>query len=213
MTERVPRGQDLGKSLANRPFFLFRANSPFGGNAMRTMLKTNVFLVLMIVLPTICFSQTDPKNVPQPPTVELKKFDPFLGRFNVSGEFAKLRWTGTLECKRAIKGWYVELTILIKTEGIDREFLTVTTWDKNAQKFRMWRFQTLPVEQSNEGEIRFEGNEMITQWVSVSSDVSQAILSNRYRKVSDDQIEILSYMQVGNGPVTKIGVLTGKRLP
>ena len=27
----------------------------------------------------VCFTQTDPKNVPQPPTAELKKFDPFPG--------------------------------------------------------------------------------------------------------------------------------------
>jgi hypothetical protein len=180
---------------------------------MRTLLKTNSFVILMLVLPTIGFSQTDPNNVPQPPTVELKSFDPFLGRFSVSGEFVKLQWTGTLELKGAIKGWYIEQTILVKTEGIDREFRTLITWDKNAQKFRMWRFQTLPVEQSNEGEIRFEGNEMISEWVSVRPDGSQAILSNRYRMVSKDQVEILSYMQVGNGPVTKIGFLIGKRLP
>ncbi len=185
---------------------------------MRTLLKANSFLLLMLVLPTICFPQTDAKNVPQPPTTELKQFDPFLGKFNlgkfnVSGEFAKLQWIGTLELKRAIKGWYIEQTILIKTVGIDREFRTLTTWDTKAGKFRLWRFQTLPVEQSNEGEIRFEGSEMITQWGSVRPDGSQAILTNRYRMVSKDQLEVLSYMQVENGPVTKIGLLIGKRLP
>lgn len=179
---------------------------------MRTLLKTISFAILMLALPIICFPQTDPKNVPRPPTEELKNFDPFLGKFNVSGEFAKLQWTGSLELKRAIKGWYIEQTILVNTEGIDREFRTLTTWDRNAHKFRMWRFQTLPIEQSNEGEIRSEGNEMITEWVSARPDGSRAILSNRYRMVSKDQSEIVSYMQVGNGAVTRIGLLVGKRV-
>ncbi len=39
---------------------------------------------------------------------ELKQFDPFLGKFNVSGKFAKLQRIGTLELKRAIKGWYFD---------------------------------------------------------------------------------------------------------
>ena len=47
--------------------------------------------MVMLVLPTLCFSQTNPKNVPQPPTDELKKFDPFLGKYNVSGDFANLQ--------------------------------------------------------------------------------------------------------------------------
>jgi hypothetical protein len=195
----------MSSSLKN-PYFEER-------KVMRTLLKTNSLLALILALPSIGFSQTDPKNVPQPPTAELKEFAPFLGKFNVSGDFAKLRWTGTLEQKIAIEGWYVEQTILIKTEGIDREFRTLTTWDKNAKKFRMWRFQTLPAEKSNEGEVRFEGNEMITEWVSFRLDGRRAILSNRYRMVSADQLEILSYAQVGNEPVTKIGLLVGKRLP
>ena len=39
------------------------------------------------------------------PTDELKKFDPFLGKYNVSGDFANLQWAGTLELKRVVKGW------------------------------------------------------------------------------------------------------------
>jgi hypothetical protein len=180
---------------------------------MKTSLKTNCLVIVMLLLPSICVPQTDPKNVPQPPSEELKKFDPFLGRFNVSGDFGKLQWAGTLELKTAIKGWYIEQTILVKTEGIDREFRILTTWDKNAQKYRLWRFQTLPVEQNNEGEIRFEDDAMITAWVSVKPDGSQANFSNRYRMVSKDKLEIMSYIQVGKGPVTTIGTLKGDRVP
>jgi len=72
---------------------------------MKTPVKTNTLLMVMLVLPTLCFSQTNPKNVPQPPTDELKKFDPFLGKYNVTGDFANLQWAGTLELKRVVKGW------------------------------------------------------------------------------------------------------------
>jgi hypothetical protein len=183
------------------------------GNTMKTSLKTNCCLILMLLLPTICLPQTNPKNVPQPPTEELKKFDPFLGKYSVSGDFAKLQWTGTLELKTAIKGWYIEQIILVKTEGIDREFRILATWDKNAQKYRFWGFQTLPVEQNNEGEIRFEDDAMITAWVSVKPDGSRVNLSNRYKMVSKDKLEIVSYKQVGNEPVTTIGLLKGERAP
>jgi ketosteroid isomerase-like protein len=179
---------------------------------VRPLLRTSAILSAMLALGAICFPQTDPKNVPQPPTAELKKFDPFLGKFNVSGDFANLPWTGTLELKTSIKGWYIEEIILVKTEGIDREFRILATWDKNVRKYRSWGFQTLPIMPDNGGEIRFEGDEMITEWVSVRPDGSQVTSSNRYRFVSKDELEILSYRQVGNGPAEKIGFLKGKRV-
>jgi len=178
---------------------------------MRTFLRIHgLFTLVMAVLP-VCFAQTDPKNVPQPPTAELKKFDPFLGKFSVSGNFANLPWTGTLELKKVIKGWYIEQIILIKSEGIDREFRILATWDKNLRKYRLWGFQTLPIMPDNGGEIRFEGDEMSTEWISARPDGSKAAFSNRYKIVSKDELEILSYSQVGNGPAEKIGYLRGKR--
>ena len=58
----------------------------------------------------------------QTPTAQLAKFKPFLGKYDVSGDFAKLPWSGTLGLSPAIKGWFVEQTILVKSEDIDREF-------------------------------------------------------------------------------------------
>jgi hypothetical protein len=178
---------------------------------MKTLVKTNTLLMVVLVLPTLCFSQTNPKNVPQPPTDELKKFDPFLGKYNVSGDFANSQWAGTLELKRVIKGWYIQQIILVKTEGIDREFWLLATWDKSTQKYRLWGFQTLPF--TLEGDIRFEGGEMITEWVSVRPDGTKVSDSNRYRLTSNGQLEIASYRQAGNEPLTKIGFLTGERMP
>jgi hypothetical protein len=177
---------------------------------MRTTWKAMTILIALFAVCAVCFPQTDPKNVPQPPTAELRKFDPFLGKYQVSGDFANVPWTGTLELKKVIKGWYIEQIIVIKTEGIDREFWILATWDKNVQKYSLWGFQTLPT--MLEGEVRFEGNEMITEWVSVRPDGSRARSSNRYRFVSKDELEILSYRQVGNGLTEKIGFLKGKRM-
>ena len=179
---------------------------------MRTTWKAKTTLIALLALCAVCFPQTDPKNVPQPPTAELRKFEPFLGKFSASGEFANLPWTGTLELKKVVKGWYIEQIILVKTGGIDREFWILATWDKKAQKYRLWGFQTLPIMPDNGGEIRFEGDEMITEWVSARPDRSQARSSNRYRCVSKDELEILSFRQVGNGPTEKIGFLKGKRV-
>lgn len=179
---------------------------------MRSSLRASTILIALLSICAACFPQTDPKKAPQPPTVELRKFDPFLGKFNVSGDFANLPWNGTLELKKAIKGWYIEQIILIKSEGIDREFRILATWDKNVQKYRMWGFQTLPIMPDNGGEIRFEGDEMITEWVSPRPDGSKATFSNRYRFVSKDELEILSYMQVGNEIAQKIGFLKGNRV-
>jgi hypothetical protein len=183
-------------------------------------MKSSILRLLLVagmcvptICPGVCFAQTDPNNVPQPPTAELRKFDPFLGKYQVSGDFANLPWSGTLEFKPAIKGWYIEQVILVKTEGIDREFRILATWDKNVQKYRLWGFQTLPIMPDNGGEIRFEGDEMITEWVSVRPDGSQVKSSNRYRFVSKDELEVLSYRQVGNGPKADIGFLKGKRMP
>ena len=168
-------------------------------------------LFALLVLPSICFSQTDPAHVPKPPTAELQKFEPFLGKYAVSGDFANLDWTGTLELAVAIKGWYVEQTILVKSKGIDREFRMLVTWDKAAQKYRAWRFQTLPVDKENEAEFRFEGDEMITEWAFTRQDGTRGAARNRYKFASKDTIEIVSTVQIGNEPEKRIGTFVGTR--
>ena len=168
-------------------------------------------LTVGLALCAVSIAQTDPKNVPQPATAEMSRFDPFLGKYEVSGDFANLPWAGTLELKKVIKDWYVQQTILIKTPGIDREFWILATWDKNNQKYRMWGFQTLPVLPDGGGEIRFERDEMITEWSSPGPNGTQVRLSNRYRFVAKNELEIVSYKQVGTAPAEKIGFLRGKR--
>jgi hypothetical protein len=177
------------------------------------MTSTMNIAVVSLVLASlvVCHAQTHPNDVPKPPTAELSKFDPFLGKYEVSGDFAGLPWAGTLELKRVIKGWYIEQIILIKSPGIDREFWLLTTWDGKRQQYPLWGFQTLPLP-AIDGEVRFEGDEMITQWTSVRPDGSQAVSSNRYRLDSKDELNIVSYRQVGNTAPEKIGFLQGRRI-
>ena len=182
---------------------------------MTTLLKTTGIFIMLVTLPAFCFAQTDPKNVPQPPTVELKKFDLFLGKYTVTSEYAGLKFSGTIEIKTAVKGWYVEWTNLVKSEGIDRELRMLMTWDKNAKKYRIWRFETLTPETQNEGEVRFEGDELIMEWKGTKPDGSPAIFRNRCAMKSKDELQMIteSNRRPGNANVVRIGVTTGKRIP
>jgi hypothetical protein len=174
-------------------------------------LLTRALLTVLLASCALSTAQTNPINVPQPPTADLSKFDPFLGKYEVSGDFANLPWSGTLELKKVIKGWYIQQTILVKSPGIDREFWVLATWDKTRQDYPLWGFQTLPLP-AIDGEVRFEGEEMITQWTSVRPDGTKAVSSNRYRFVSKDEMDIVSYRQVGSAAAERIGFLHGRRI-
>ena len=174
-------------------------------------LLTRAIVTVLLASCALSTAQINPKNVPQPPTAELSKFDPFLGKYEVSGDFANLPWAGTLELKKVIKGWYIQQTILVKSPGIDREFWILATWDETRQNYPLWGFQTLPLP-AIDGEVRFDGDEMITQWTSLRPDGTQMKSSNRYRFVSKDEMDIVSYRQAGDGALEKIGFLKGKRI-
>jgi len=180
---------------------------------MTTLLKTTGIFIMLVTLPAFCFAQTDPKNVPRPPTVELKGFDPFLGKYTVTSEYAGLKFGGTIEIKTAVKGWYIEWTNLVKTEGIDRELRMLMTWDKNAKKYRIWRFETVDPATQNEGEVRFEGDELIMEWKRTRPDGSPAIFRNRCTMKGKDELQMITERQVGSANAMRIGVTTGKRIP
>ncbi len=175
-----------------------------------TSAKTALVLSTLVAIGTVSLGQTNPRSVPQPPSVELQKFEPFLGKYEVSGDYANLPWAGTLELKKVIKGWYIEQIIQITSPGIDREFWVLATWDKNAQKYRLWGFQTLPSQV--EGDVRFEDDEMITEFTYPGPDGQKATSTNRYKFTGKDELLVTSYRQIGNGSVEKIGTLIGKRI-
>lgn len=95
-------------------------------------MKTSLVLSAFLALCTSTLSQTNVKGVPQPPSAELQKFESFSGKYEVSGDYANLPWTGTLELKKAIKTWYVEPIIQVNLPGIDREFRVLTPLDSSA---------------------------------------------------------------------------------
>lgn len=169
-------------------------------------------LVLSTFMPicVVSLGQTNPQNVPQPPKAELEKFEPFLGKYAVSGDYANLPWAGTLELKKVIQGWYIQQIIRIKSPGIDREFWVLATWDKNAQKYPLWGFQTLPSQV--EGDVRFQDDEMITEFTYPAADGQKATSSNRYKFIGNNELLVTSYRKVGNGAVETIGTLKGKRV-
>lgn len=172
--------------------------------------NTALVLSTFVAICTVSLAQTNARNLPQPPSVELQRFEPFLGKYKVSGDYAKLPWVGTLELKTVIKGWYIEQIIQITSPGINREFWVLATWDKDSQKYRLWGFQTLPSQVA--GDVRFEGDEMITEFTYPGPDGQKATSTNRYKFDGKDELLVTSYRQIGNGSVEKIGTLTGTRI-
>ena len=168
-------------------------------------------LSLILLCAFSATAQTDPNNVPKPPTAELKKFEPFLGTYNLTADYAKLKWSGTLEIKPAIKDWYIERTIPIKTEGIDREYRAMITFDASLKSYRVWDFQTLPPK-NNERSGRFEGNEFIEELEIKRRDGSKSILRSRYTMPNKDEVRIVTEDQDAAGKVTLVGLTTGKRV-
>lgn len=170
--------------------------------------KPALLLSTFMAICAVSLCQTNPHYVPQPPSAELQKFEPFLGKYEVSGDYANLPWTGTLELKKVIRGWYIEQIIQIKSPGIDREFWVLATWDKNTQKYRLWGFQTLPSQV--EGDVRFEYKEMITEFAYPTPDGQKATSTNRYTFVGNNELLVTSYRHVGNEPVRGQDAVVGK---
>ena len=173
-----------------------------------------IFLAGLLVLlgAFSAIAQTNPNNIPKPPTDELKKFEPFLGKYNVTAEYAKLKFSGTMEIKPVIKGWYIERSILIKTDDgkIDRELHVFITYDRRLKSYRLSRFETLPPG-NNESSGRFEGNEFIEE-SEVTRNGDKVILRNRITMADKDEVRMVTEAQDAAGKITLVGVAIGKRM-
>lgn len=177
-----------------------------------------LFALLLLLCSTTfkSFGQTDPNNIPKPPTAKLKIYEPFFGKYNMTSDYGGLKFDGTIEIKPVIKGWYVEQTILVKSQGnkIDREFRMMVTYDTVQQKYRVWRFETLPVIPF-ETTLRTEGADIILemQVPSLKEGGPQEIIYNRYSMVSKDQMKILSEVRSLDGKVIEhVGVSNATRM-
>ncbi len=175
-----------------------------------------VFLSMLSLILLGTFSamaQVNPNNVPKPPADELKKFEPFLGKYDQTMDYAGLKWSGTLEFKPAIKGWYIERIILTKTDDgkIDREYRSMITYDKNLKDYRVWGFETLPPNYV-EHTIRFEGNDFIEEWEVKMRDGSKSTHRSRFTMTDKDELRILTENQDATGKIKQIGVTRAKRV-
>lgn len=176
-----------------------------------------VTLTSLIMLSGLAWAQSDPRNVPKPPTEELAKFRPYLGMYEHSMEWMGLPWSGTLEVKPSVMGWYVEWIIHTHHEqAIDRENRLIMTWDRDLKKYRVWRFETLdplPPEVA-EGEVRFAGDEMIMEWKGPAEPIRGMAVKfyrNRVRLTTKDQLEIITEMEARNGETRRLGITRAKR--
>ena len=123
-------------------------------------------LVLALMAPTIAFAQSDPNNIPEPPTAELKRLAPYLGSYAVVSNYFDMEWRGTLDLRPAVKGWYVEWEINVQSGPIDRQLKMFITWDRDLEYYRVWSFSTTPPDPKDrdyEGIGRFEGEEFVIE--------------------------------------------------
>lgn len=176
------------------------------------------FVVLLMTCITITksFGQTDPNNVPKPPISKLKIYEPFFGKYKMTSDYGGARFNGTIEVKPVIKGWYVEQTILIKSSDnkINREFRMMVTYDSLQQKYRVWRFETLPPAPF-ETTLRTEGADIILemQIPPMKEGGQQEVFYNRYTMVSKNHMKIISEARTIDGKLIEhIGVSNATRI-
>ena len=175
------------------------------------------YLATLLMFSGLIRAQSDPRNVPKPPTDELSKFRPYLGMYEHTMEWMGQAWSGTLEVKPAVNRWYVEW--IIRThyqQSIDRENRLIMTWDRKLGKYRIWRFETLdplPPEVS-EGEARFAGEELIMEWKGPATPIQGMDVKfyrNRVRFTAKDELEMVTEMEPRNGQMRRLGVTRAKR--
>lgn len=177
---------------------------------------SRIFLSVLLLILVGAFSATaqiDPNKVAKPPAAELKKFEPFLGKYTLMSDYEGLKFSGTLEIKPVIKGWYIERIILVKNDDgrIDREFHSFITFDTSLKSYRVWRFET-EQPRNNEASGRFEGNEFIEELEGKARDGSKEIFRNRYTMPNKNEVRIVTELQDATGKITPIGVTIAKRV-
>ena len=128
--------------------------------------------------------------------------------------YAGMDWSGTMEIKPIIKGWYVDWTILTKSADnkIDREYHMLVTYDTTVNTYRVWRFETLPPNK-NEISLSTEGADIIVEMKVKGPKGQPAIFYNRYSKPTNDEIKVVTELRSPDGKVLQlIGVTTATRV-
>ena len=196
---------------------------------MKTQQRSILLVVLVLILSPCCLAQTqaddplltqdakrDSNTRATPPTDALAPFEPFIGLYEFAGEWEGAPYRGTLEVKPAVKGWYVEWVINVHSvresdPPIDRQLRMLTSWDRFAEQYRIWRFETNNPVLMGGGKARFDGDAFIMEWRTPGPDGERGTFRNRVFLKSPDEIVIVSEGERDSGEVEQIGVGTGKR--
>jgi hypothetical protein len=175
--------------------------------------KITALLISFAAFNSVCVAQENLKNAfGQSPPIELKKFEPFLGKYEATVDWPNLKWSGTLELAYDIKGWFVESNLIKETAGPHRHWRLLMTWDEHQKKYRVWRFETTPMRPNIEGVIRFEGNEMVAEWLQFPrADGKRVTYRSIFKIKNRDELEIITEDQDADGKVNRIGIVTTKR--
>jgi hypothetical protein len=178
------------------------------------MLAARIAIIATLATAQIAHAQVDLENMPDPPTTELQRLKPFLGTYTLTSDYFGRQWSGTLDVRPAVNGWYVEWEINIHGGPIERQLRMLATFDSSVKHFRIWRFETLPPEPSDraEGKGRLEGGEFIQEWRMPAPDGHPGTFRNRIRMQGPDTLVIISEgIRDGESGVTRIGVTTAVR--
>lgn len=177
------------------------------------MLKLRTVLFAALLFPAIAHAQTDPNDLPEPPTAELRRLAPFLGSYAVTSDYLGQEFSGTLDLRPAVKGWYVEWEINVHSGPIDRQLKMFITWDRGSEQYRVWRFETLPVGPSEqiEGIGRFEGDDFVLEWNQPTPWGAPGLFRNRLKLEGPDTLVIISEGEPLGEDVIQVGVTTARR--
>jgi hypothetical protein len=179
------------------------------------MLTIRIAAIAAIALPALAQAQMDPGNIPQPPSAELMRLQHFLGTYSVTGTYGGQVWAGSLDVRPAVKGWYVEFEINVHSGPVDRQLRMMITWDRETERYRIWRFETTPPEPRDraEGTGRFEGSEFVMEWNLPAPDGEPGTFRNRVQMEGTDTLVIVSEGARASAPgdVVRIGVTTAQR--
>jgi hypothetical protein len=171
--------------------------------------------IAAIALPALAHAQVDPNDIPEPPTAELMRLQPFLGSYGVTGTYFDQEWAGSLDLRPVVKGWFVEWEINVHSGPIDRQLRMLITWDRQTEEYRIWRFETSPPAPRDqvEGTGRFEGGDFVMEWKMPTPDGAPGVFRNRLRLEGSDKLVIVSEGERANGQggVVRIGVTTARR--
>jgi hypothetical protein len=149
------------------------------------------------------------------PPSELKKFEPFLGRYiaEVDWPSRNLKWEGSLELAYAVKGWYVESNLVKETAGPHRYWRLMIAWDIKEKKYRVWRFETNNPLPMLEGVVNFERNdEWYAEWQNFPQpDGKKITYFSRFKLKGKDELDIITETLDADGKRERLGIVTCKR--